>query len=108
MKAILLAAALAICGVTVYAGEGLSLRFLIAHYNTLTNTANFHETYSTTNMPPKLLQSILKVLGSMGGSAGRTPKGNGRTSRAADPRLEIGLGGYRYDQLGSSLRIHQH
>jgi hypothetical protein len=66
MKAILLATALAIPVATVYAGEGLSLPFLFAHYSALTNTANFHETYSTTNMPPELLQSILRVLGSMG------------------------------------------
>lgn len=66
MKAILLAAALIISVVTVYAGEGLGLSFLFRHYDTLTNTANFHEMYSTTNMPPKLLQSVLKMHGGIG------------------------------------------
>ena len=36
------------------------------HWRALTNTANFHEVHSTTNVPPLVLNDILGLLGSIG------------------------------------------
>lgn len=61
-----------------FCGEGMPITFY-SHWKTLTNTANFHETHSTTNISPEPLQYILRVLGSMGVQAEHR-------SKMAEPR----------------------
>ncbi len=55
--------------VRCYCGEWQPLPDGVS-WDTLTNTANFHELHSTTNLPPEVLSYALTVLGSMGVQAG--------------------------------------
>jgi hypothetical protein len=48
-----------------FCGEGLPM-LAYGQWAALTNTANFHETHSTTNLPSKVREYILTVIGSMG------------------------------------------